>query len=186
MTRQLSALFCGILLTLSGCMTDATTELTKAPFDATTALTDGTSNALGEFLDPSTELTSSTTPGAFTVDPLKRARQKTEVFTAYSYKHLRSDVARGSGEYLVSLATLAGIPPDRQTAFQVQMREEYSTLFEDHLAFRESAIRVVNAAWSAGFGRLEIERIAYRDNLIPAAEPSAKKQSRPSALISMR
>jgi len=45
-------------------MTDATVELTKAPFDATTQLTNGTSGATKEFLDPTTEFTSSTTPGA--------------------------------------------------------------------------------------------------------------------------
>jgi deoxycytidylate deaminase len=58
------ALIPGLLLTLGGCMTNATVELTKAPFDATTQLTNGTSGATKEFLDPTTEFTSSTTPGA--------------------------------------------------------------------------------------------------------------------------
>jgi hypothetical protein len=63
MTRRF-ALIPGLLLTLGGCMTNATVELTKAPFDATTQLTNGTSGATKEFLDPTTEFTSSTTPGA--------------------------------------------------------------------------------------------------------------------------
>ena len=57
------ALIPGFLLTLTGCMTNATVELTKAPFDATTDLTGGTSGATREFLDPTTEFISSTTPG---------------------------------------------------------------------------------------------------------------------------
>src|SRR3954464_7907598 len=105
MTIYVRMFFCGILLSLSGCMTDATIELTKAPFDATTALTDGTSKAIGEFIDQKTDFTSSTTPGALSGDLLLKARRKTEVFAASSYENLRSDFARGSGEYLVSLAT---------------------------------------------------------------------------------
>jgi Protein of unknown function (DUF3015) len=150
-------LLSGVLLSLSGCITDATVELTKAPFDATTALTDGTSKAIGELLDPTTDFTSSTTPGALTGDPLMKARRKTEVFAASSYENLRSDVARGSGEYLVSLATLAGIPPDRQADFQVQMSDAYSTMFREEMPLRESTARIVEAAWSSGHGRTELK-----------------------------
>jgi len=185
MAKLCSVLFCGILLSLSGCMTDATIELTKAPFDATTALTDGTSKATGEILDPLTELTSSTTPGAFTADHLVRARQKTEIFASYSYEHLRSDVARGSGEYLTSLATLAGVPPDRHIAFQGRMRDAYATLFDDHVSFRDSTARVVEATWGEGFGKIQPEGTAYGESLIPAVEPRVKKQTR-RALAALR
>ena len=175
-------LFCGVLFTvfLSGCMTDATIELTKAPFDATTALTGGTSKATREILDPLTEITSSTTPGASVVDHFTRARHKTEVFASYSYEHLRSDIAQGSGEYLVSLATLAGIPSDRQTAFQGRMRDAYATLFDEHMTFRESTARIVETTWAEGFGKTT-ERIAYGESLIPSVEPRVKKQMRPQA-----
>ena len=74
------ALIPGLLLTLGGCMTNATVELTKAPFDATTQLTNGTSGATKEFLDPTTEFTSSTTPGALADGRLLRAKQKATVF----------------------------------------------------------------------------------------------------------
>ncbi len=184
MTRYFNPLlFCGVLFTvfLSGCMTDATVELTKAPFDATTALTDGSSKATGEILDPLTELTSSTTPGASIVDPLIRARQKTEVFASYSYEHLRSDIARGSGEYLVSFATAAGIPPDRHTAFQDRMRDAYATLFDQRMTFRESTARMVDVTWAEGFGK-NSEKIAYEESLIPSVEPRVKKHARPPAL----
>ena len=57
-------LISGLCMIASGCITDATTELTKAPFDATSQLTNGTTAALSEFTDPLTDFTSSTTPGA--------------------------------------------------------------------------------------------------------------------------
>jgi hypothetical protein len=166
-------------------MTDATLELTLAPFNATTALTNGTSEATKDILDPLTKFTSSTTPGEF-ADHLIRARQKTEVFASYSYENLRADIARGSGEYLVSLATLAGIPSGRQAEFQGQMRDAYSTMFSDTVPFRESTIRIVEAAWSEGFGRLETERTEHRSSLIPSAELRAEKTRRSTALISMQ
>ena len=184
MDRYSAGLLLG-MLTLSGCITNATVELTKAPFNATTALTNGTTEAINDILDPLTKFTSSTTPGEF-ADHLQRARQKTEVFASYSYEHLRTDMARGSGEYLVSLATLAGIPSGRQTEFQARMHDSYSKIFNDTILFRESTVRIVETAWSEGFGKLETERTESRSNLIPSAEPRLRNTLRSTALISMR
>jgi Protein of unknown function (DUF3015) len=184
MDRYSGGLLLGMLI-MSGCMTDATVELTMAPFKATTALTNGTTEAINDILDPLTKFTSSTTPGEF-ADHHIRARQKTEVFAIYSYENLRADMARGSGEYLVSLATLAGIPSGRQTEFQGQMRDAYSTMFNETVPFRESTVRIVEAAWSEGFGRLEAERTEPRSSLIPSVEPRVKKMGRSTALISMQ
>ena len=95
------ALIPGLLLTLGGCMTNATVELTKAPFDATTQLTNGTSGATKEFLDPTTEFTSSTTPGALADGRLLRAKQKATVFAMHTHENLprgyRSGPRRISG-----------------------------------------------------------------------------------------
>jgi hypothetical protein len=146
MDRYSGGLLLGMLV-LSGCITNTTVELTKAPFNATTALTNGTTEAINDILDPLTKFTSSTTPGEF-ADHLLRARQKTEVFASYSYEHLRADMARGSGEYLVSLATLAGIPPGRQTEFQGHMRDSYSTMFNETIPFRESTVRESQHRWA--------------------------------------
>jgi hypothetical protein len=184
MHRYCGGLLLGMLI-MSGCITDTTVELTKAPFHATTDLTNGTSQAVKDILDPMTKFTSSTTPRGF-ADHLIQARQKTEVFASYSYDNLRADIARGSGEYLVSLATLAGIPSSRQTEFQGQMRNAYSTMFNETIPFRESTVRLVGAAWSEGFGRLETERTEYRSNLIPSGEPKVKKMGRSTVLISMQ
>ena len=143
----------GIVMITSGCITDATVELTKAPFDATTQLTNGTTAALSEFTDPLTEFTSSTTPGAASVVPA-RAKKRLEVFTASSYDNLRSDISRGSGEYLASLATLAGVPSEKFTQFQSFMQDSYSTMFEDALPATDSTRQIVEIAWAAGYGRV--------------------------------
>jgi hypothetical protein len=143
----------GIVMITSGCITDATVELTKAPFDATTQLTNGTTAALSEFTDPLTEFTSSTTPGATSVVPA-RAKKRLEVFTASSYDNLRSDISRGSGEYLASLATLAGVPSEQFTQFQSFMQDSYSTMFEDALPATDSTRQIVEIAWAAGYGRV--------------------------------
>lgn len=184
MDRYCGGLILGMLM-MAGCITNATVELTKAPFNATTALTNGTTEAIDAILDPLTNFTSSSTPGE-SADHLVRARQKTEVFASYSYENLQADIARGSGEYLVSLASLAGIPSGRETEFQSQMRNMYSILFNESTPFRESTIRIVEAAWSEGYGRLETERTEHRSSLIPSIERRAKKPGSSAALISMR
>lgn len=142
----------GLLLTLAGCMTDATVELTKAPFDATTDLTGGTSGATQEFLDPTTEFTSSTTPGALTDGRLLRAKARATVFATHTHENLRADIARGQGEYLASLASLTGVSPDRWAEFQTVMTESYPTFFDRQLAPSQTAKLVVDVAWARGYG----------------------------------
>ncbi len=138
---------------LGGCMTNATVELTKAPFDATTDLTGGTSGATREFLDPTTEFISSTTPGALTAGPLLRAKQRATVFAMHTHENLRADIARGQGEYLGSLAALAGVSADRWPDFQTTVTASYPTLFDEQMSVAQSSERVVDIAWANGYGR---------------------------------
>ena len=182
-------LFGGLLfgmMLLSGCITEATIELTKAPFDATTELTDGTSRAVGELLEPTKKFLSSTTPGAVAIDRFTRAREKTELFVGYSYEHLRAEIARGSGEHVASLAVLAGIPSDRRPEFQEKMRETYSTMFNESLPSREARLRIVNTAWSEGYGRLESETIKHQETGISDIDLKLSTSRRSPALISLR
>lgn len=151
MTTRL-ALIPGLLLTLGGCMTDATVELTKAPFDATTQLTDGTSGATREFLDPTTEFTSSTTPGSLAEGRLLRAKQKATAFAMHTHENLRTDIARGQGEYLASLATLTGVSTDQWTDLRNSMRNSYPALFDEQISLAQSSERVVEIAWARGYG----------------------------------
>lgn len=146
-----SALFVPVLMIgLVGC--DATIELTKAPFDATSDISDGVFAATSEFTQPTQQLTSSTTPGALGSGSAK-ARKQLETFAAYSYENVRADIARGNGEYLVSLATLAGVPTESQEAFRTKIQRDYATIYEPSLSRRDAWTKVVNTAWSAGHGR---------------------------------
>ena len=140
----------GVLM-MSGCITNATLELSKAPFDATTQLANGTTAASSEFTQPLKEFTSSTTPGAASVERAV-AKKRLEMFTASSYENLRADISRGSGEYLASLATLAGVPSAHAAQFQTWMQDSYSTMFDDVLPVASSAQQIVEIAWTAGYG----------------------------------
>jgi hypothetical protein len=146
-------LITGLCMIASGCITDATTELTKAPFDATSQLTNGTTAALSEFTDPLTDFTSSTTPGAEGGIVPSRAKKRLQIFAASSYENLRADISRGHGEYLVSLATLAGVPSGQVSQFQTFMQNSYSTMFEEEIPIPESTHQIVEIAWAAGYGQ---------------------------------
>jgi DUF3015 family protein len=172
------------MVTVLGC--EATVELTKAPFDATTALTDGTSGAVGELLEPTKKFLSSTTPGTAAIDHLTRARAKTEFFVGYSYEHLRAESARGSGEHIASLAVLAGIPSDRRSQFQEQMRDTYSTLFNESLPSPEAKRRIVDAAWAEGFGRLESDTVKHQETGIADMALTLNTPRNAAALMSLR
>ena len=178
-----ASLLLGILL-LSGCITDATVELTKAPFDATTALSDGTSRAIGEILEPTKKFLSSTTPGAAAIDRFTRAREKTELFVGYSYEHLRADIARGSGEHVASLAALAGIPAENRAQFQENMRDRYPMLFNESLSSRDVRLRLVDAAWAEGFGRLESDTIKHQETGISDIDLRVGTPRRANVLVS--
>jgi hypothetical protein len=146
-------LITGLCMIASGCITDATTELTKAPFDATSQLTNGTTAALSEFTDPLTDFTSSTTPGAEGGIVPSGAKKRLQIFAASSYENLRADISRGHGEYLVSLATLAGVPSGQVSQFQTFMQNSYSTMFEEEIPIPESTHQIVEIAWAAGYGQ---------------------------------
>lgn len=141
-----------VLLSTTGCVTQATTELTEAPFVATTDLTNGTTNAVADITGAVTDFTSSTTPGASGPDNRIKARKKLELFAASSYENLRFDISRGSGEYLVSLATLAGVSSDRLTEFQFFMQNSYATMFDEMVPPKESTARIIDTSWGKGYG----------------------------------
>ena len=139
MNTNLAWIIPALLIGMVGC--DVTTEITIAPFELTSGLVRGT-----------TDFTSSTSPGATALTGHAKARQQLELFTAYSYENVRADIARGRGEYLVSLATLAGVPASSQAAFQGAMQNDYASLYDPTVPTKESWMRVVNTAWSAGYG----------------------------------
>jgi hypothetical protein len=101
------------------------------------------------------EFTSSTTPGA-TSEVSALAKKRLQAFAAHSYDNLRYDISRGHGEYLVSLATLAGIPSLQFPEFQSLMQDSYGMMFDDALPPVDSARQIVDLAWAAGYGQVRL------------------------------
>jgi hypothetical protein len=146
--------FCAAaLMSATGCVTNATTEVTEAPFVATTDLTGGTTAAAADITGAVTDFTSSTTPGAVGSDNPVWAKKRLQLFTNASYDNLRFDISRGHGEYLVSLATLAGVPSAQFPQFQSLMQDSYGMMFDEVLAGPESRKQIVEVAWASGYGR---------------------------------
>jgi len=56
------------------------------------------------------------------------AEHKTEFFVAATFENLSGDMARGQGEHLTALATLLGVPTDRQQTFFTLAQERYREL----------------------------------------------------------
>ena len=142
----------GVLLMASGCVTNATTELTEAPFVATSDITNGTTAAAADITGADTDFTSSTTPGAVGSHNPVWAKTRLENFAKASHENLRADISRGYGEYLVSLATLAGVPSAQFPEFQSLMQDSYSTMFDDVIPAAESTRQIVEITWAAGYG----------------------------------
>lgn len=129
-----AALFIPVLL-MGGVSCGPTTDTIVAPFDLTS------------------DFTSSTSPGNNALLGPAKARQQLERFVVYAYDSVSGDIARGNGEYLTSLAVLAGVPAMSQTAFRAEMQSRYVSMYDPSLSRRQTWALVVNHAWSAGYGR---------------------------------
>lgn len=128
------------LLLMSGVSCGPTTDTVKAPFEISTDFTSSTSG-------------SSLLPGP------ARARQRLEQFVTDAYNGVSGDIAQGHGEYLTSLAVLAGIPIDEQIAFGTEMQNRYAVLADPLLSRKEASTLIVDHAWSAGYGKPEKKHI---------------------------
>lgn len=123
------------ILVIGGVSCGPTTESIQAPFKLTS------------------DFTSSTSGSTTLLDLSAKARQKLEQFVVHSYDAVSCDIAQGHGEYLTSLAILAGIPTNAQAAFQTEMQSRYAVLSDRRLSHKEAWTLVVNYAWSAGYGQ---------------------------------
>ena len=66
-------------------------------------------------------------------------REVLTVFVGQNADHVSQDMARGRGEYLSSLATLMGVPPDRQSEFFILAQE----LFWDMMQRQGASVAVI-------------------------------------------
>jgi hypothetical protein len=145
-----SLLFC-LALGLTAC--DATVELVKAPFDATTAVSNGTTQASSEFTEPTKEFTSSTTRGSQVgSDNLIRVKQRLHKFAVSNFDNLQQEIAVGHGEYLTSLATLARIPAGSHPILFSRLQEQYSTFYAAGPSPADLTHRLVDAVWLQPLG----------------------------------
>lgn len=155
-SRRRTALFMSMisflaLVGLTAC--DATVELVKAPFDATTAVSNGTTQGASELTEPTKEFTSSTTPGSRVGgEDLIRAKQQLQRFTAYNYRNLEHDIAQGRGEYLKSLLTLAQIPDAKHPQVLHDLQQQYATLYDVDQSPENLTRRLVDVVWLAPLG----------------------------------
>ncbi|GKS62752.1 hypothetical protein YTPLAS72_00560 [Nitrospira sp.] len=150
-----SVLHAGLLgcLTLGLSACDATVELVKAPFDATTAVSNGTTQGASELTQPTKEFTSSTTPGSRVgSEDLIRAKQRVHTFAAYNFNNLQHDIAQGRGEYLNSLLTLAKIPHANHSQALRDLQQRYVTLYPGDQSPAELTQRLVDVVWLAPLG----------------------------------
>lgn len=141
----------------SACITDATVDLTKAPFVATSdltdatsdsisRLTDGTSQATSDLTEPTREFLSSTTPGAwFQADGTLNPDHKRIAFVVLNFDNLQEDMAHGNGEYLMSLAMLVGVPSTSRDTFLKSAQNQYGYIFEEGQTRPESLRRLIHA-----------------------------------------
>jgi len=70
------------------------------------------------------------------------AENKTTMFAQLNSDALAQEMAQGGGEHLTSLATLLGVPQDRQAAFFAMTQERYTSLTG---AGEQSAVAMVKA-----------------------------------------
>jgi Protein of unknown function (DUF3015) len=71
----------------------------------------------------------STGTSGCTNDGVIASNQKVNVFADVNLDHLRQEMAQGHGEYLASLASLIGVPAERQNEFFALTQEKYTSLF---------------------------------------------------------
>lgn len=81
-------------------------------------------------IDTTVKFFSSTTPGEiFTEDGLVAEDQKLNFFVGVGFDSLQQDIAKGEGEYLVSLERLLRISPHHHAEFAGYAQQHFDTLF---------------------------------------------------------
>lgn len=109
------------------------------------ALTDTTTETVGNTVNASIKFTSSTSPGQSS----SAREQKVYAFTTVNFDRIREDMARGGGEYLTSLASLMGIPDSEQAAFFALTQEHFPTLFSSEQTTPEELLTHLDLMMSA-------------------------------------
>lgn len=116
-SAPLAILAIGLLL--GGCTIKATLDQT----------TDTTTNVTG---------TTSSVHGWVTEDGILKPEYKPVAFVTANRVNVQQDVAAGHGEYLTSLGTLLGVPPNRQAAYGTAVQARFARDLADPAATPET------------------------------------------------
>ncbi|MGC4096937.1 MAG: DUF3015 family protein [Nitrospira sp.] len=125
-----------------------------------------TTETVGAPFKLTSDFTSSTSGSSALPDPSAKAHQQLQQFVASAYDGVSGNIAQGSGEYLTSLAVLAGIPADAQAAFRTEMQSHYAVFSNPLLSRNEAEALVVNHAWSAGYGKIQQRHASVSSGLL--------------------
>lgn len=104
----------GILILVDACAT-------------TTAPTESSSKTFHNTTDASSKFTSSTSPGGGSSETAKN--EQALAFSKVNLERIKTDMALGGGEHLISLATLLDVPTPNQQEFFALTKANFSTLF---------------------------------------------------------
>ena len=74
------------------------------------------------------------------------AEHKVTMFAEINFENLSQEMAQGRGEHLASLATLMGVPAERQDDFFALTQEQYTTLIQSGETSPVAMIKALSAA----------------------------------------
>ena len=74
------------------------------------------------------------------------AEHKVTMFAEINFENLSQEMAQGRGEHLASLATLMGVPAERQHDFFALTQEQYTTLIQSGETSPVAMIKALSAA----------------------------------------
>src|SRR5947199_10291391 len=81
-----------------------------------------------------------------TNDAVVWAEHKVTMFAEINFEDLSQEMAQGKGEHLASLATLMGVPAERQHDFFALTQEQYTTLIQSGETSPVAMIKALSAA----------------------------------------
>jgi DUF3015 family protein len=74
------------------------------------------------------------------------AEEKVSMFASINFENLSQEMAQGGGEHLASMATLMGVPEERQAEFFAMTQERYTTLVKAGEASPVAMVKALNEA----------------------------------------
>lgn len=77
------------------------------------------------------------------------SEHKTTMFAAINFENLSQEMSQGRGEHLTSLATLMGVPAEKQAEFFAMAQERYTALVQNGETNSVALIKALNDAMAS-------------------------------------